>query len=167
MDEVTLFPALAQIAGIFVGFGALIGVSRKGEVADPDLVRTRVVVGIGLVGLLSALIPVALSQYDLDADLQWRISAALFLGLIWATFALGMGNTFERERLRIYATSESRFALLLFVLLEPFAQVPLFLTIAGYRPRAGGAFYATAVIVNIFQAAIALAQLVQSESDTE
>jgi len=46
---VGLFLAIAEIAGVFVGFGALISFTRRAEIEAEQLGQIRAVVTIGLV----------------------------------------------------------------------------------------------------------------------
>ena len=56
MDDFAPFLSIAEIAGVFVGFGALMSLSRDRQ--EESLVALRVVISIGLVVLVAALIPV-------------------------------------------------------------------------------------------------------------
>lgn len=57
-----LFIAIAEIAGVFVGFGALISITRRSEVDPARLGAIRAVVIAGLTVVVAALIPVAPSK---------------------------------------------------------------------------------------------------------
>ena len=57
---------MAEIAGVFVGFGALIALTRREEVELSQLGRIRAVVTIGLMVIVAPLIHVILSSYGLD-----------------------------------------------------------------------------------------------------
>ena len=59
IEDTELFLSLAEIAGVFVGFGALISITRKGGAAE--LVHLRGVVVGALLVVAAALIPVALA----------------------------------------------------------------------------------------------------------
>ena len=73
------FLELAGIAGVFVGFGALIAV-RSGGASDLfEVVWMRGVVSIGLLAVLTALAPVVISRYGLTEHEVWALSSALFL----------------------------------------------------------------------------------------
>ena len=63
VQDVDLFAAIAQIAGVFVGFGALISVTRRNEIEASQLSQIRAVVTIGLVVIVASLIPVGLGRY--------------------------------------------------------------------------------------------------------
>jgi hypothetical protein len=79
MQDVDLFMELAGIAGVFVGFGALIAV-RSGGASDVfEVAWMRGVVSIGLMAVLAALIPVVISRYGLSDHEVWALSSVLFL----------------------------------------------------------------------------------------
>lgn len=79
MQDVDLFLSLAEIAGVFVGFGALIAV-RSGGASDLfEVVWMRGVVSIGLMAVLAALAPVVISRYGLTEHEVWALSSVLFL----------------------------------------------------------------------------------------
>ncbi|MEJ2265933.1 MAG: hypothetical protein P8X95_21005, partial [Anaerolineales bacterium] len=65
MAEIDLFIAMAEIAGVFVGFGALISVTQHSEIEAGQLGQIRAVVTIGLVVMVAALIPIGLDRYHL------------------------------------------------------------------------------------------------------
>jgi hypothetical protein len=74
-----------RIAGVFVGFGALIVLSGRADDDAPELGMVRQVVVVGLVTLAGALIPIGIAQFGVEGNLLWRVSSACFFGLIWFT----------------------------------------------------------------------------------
>ena len=111
--------SLAEIAGVFVGFGALIAVRSGGamEVAEVNDIRWVVTTGIWVV--ITALAPTIVSRYGLTGHGLWLVCALLALALLavmlvvyartpenraevsvnlatvpWAKIALVMGPTF-------------------------------------------------------------------------
>jgi hypothetical protein len=79
MQDADLFMELAAIAGVFVGFGALITV-RSGGASDVfEVTWMRGVVSIGLVAVVAAIIPVVISRYGLSEHEVWALSSVLFL----------------------------------------------------------------------------------------
>jgi hypothetical protein len=85
MQDADLFIALAEIAGVFVGFGALISV-RSGGASDAfEVSYMRGVVSFGLLSIVAALAPVTLGRYDLAEHQVWALSSVVVLaGLIAA-----------------------------------------------------------------------------------
>lgn len=79
MQDADLFMGLAGIAGVFVGFAALIAV-RSGGPSDPlEVAPMRMVVSLGMLTIVAALAPVALGRYDLTDHQVWALSSALAL----------------------------------------------------------------------------------------
>jgi len=77
MQDTELFMELAGIAGVFVGFGALIAV-RSGGAGEPQEVSPmRLVVGIGVLTIIAALAPVTLGRYDLGEHEVLALSSVL------------------------------------------------------------------------------------------
>ena len=78
VQDADLFLELAGIAGVFVGFGALIAVRSSG--ASPDEVGyMRGVVSFGLLTVVAALAPVTISRYAPAGHDVWALSSALAL----------------------------------------------------------------------------------------
>ena len=160
MDEnVDLFLSLAEIGGIFVAFGALIGIVR-GTRADRFLVRG--VVHAGLLVIAAALIPIGLSLYPLEPTTTWRLSSVAFLVLIWATTLSPLRDRAAREDLREQVAAR-RTIIVALAILGIAIQVPLFFTFVGLFPVYASALYSTALILNLLHAALLLSQLVFSQ----
>ena len=70
--DLLLLVAIAEIAGIFVGFGALIGAIRPNEIAAAQLARLRGLVTIGLTIIVAALVPYI--QLFSHAPMEKRLS---------------------------------------------------------------------------------------------
>ena len=83
MQDADLFMELAGIAGVFVGFGALIAV-RSGGASEPfEVAYMRGVVSMGMLTVVAALAPVTLGRYDLTEHQVWALSSAVVLvGLV-------------------------------------------------------------------------------------
>jgi hypothetical protein len=159
-----LFVAIAEIAGVFVGFAALISVTRRGEVAAPQLGQIRAVVTLGLVVVVAALVPVALGPYGLEDRTLWSVSSLVFLALVWTVILLSLRARENRELVVSQARSSPILAGFFWVLLELPIQVPLVLAIVGLFPDLGPAFYLTALAFNLFEAAFVLALLVYAQA---
>ena len=97
IQEIELFIAMAEIAGVFVGFGALIGVTRRREVETGQLGQIRGVVTVGLVVTVAALIPVGLDRYGVTGRSLWVFSALTFLVLNWAVIGLSLRRPENRQ----------------------------------------------------------------------
>jgi hypothetical protein len=154
MQDTDLFVALAEIAGVFVGFGALISVTRRGGIDATPLAQIRAVVAVGLLVIVAALIPVGLDRYGLTGHTVWSWSSFTFLLLIWVSIFV------HRASLAAQARANPVSAMFFWVGLEVPIQVPLVLAVFGSHPTLEPAFYTTALILNLFEAAFLLTQLV-------
>ena len=153
---------IAHIAGVFVGFGALISVTRKGEVELSRLGAIRSVVTVGLVVIVAALIPLGFDLYGINGHILWFLCSLIFLLLNWAVMILVLRKPEYRE----LTTAQMRSNPVMFVffwLLELLLQVPLILILLGLFPDLEPAFYTTALLSNLFEATSVLAQIVYSE----
>ena len=164
IGDAELFVALAENAGVFVGFGALIGVTKRGSAAASDRLQVRGVVLTGLLVIASALMPVGLERYSLDPDAVWRVSSIAFLLLIWAAFLVPLRDPVDRSEFLSQFKAEPM-GLVFLLCLEVAVQGPLVLVILGSYPASSPALYTTALIINLLQAAFLLGQLVLSGSD--
>jgi hypothetical protein len=156
--DIDLFLSIAEIAGVFVGFGTLISLSR--ERAVEARAPLRAVVTIGLVVLVAALLPVGMARYGLADRVLWGGSSAVFLLIIWVTLLGSFLDPAHQAWLRADVKANPGLALFFWVFLEIPIQVPLVLAILGVAPRLAPAFYVTALVLNLFEAAFVLARLV-------
>lgn len=156
----SLFVAVAEIAGVFVGFAALISATGRDEVTPAQLAQVRAVVTIGLVVIVAALVPVGLSAYGLPDAVVWRVSAGLFLVLVWAVIALALRRRENRAAARSQAQTRPALAAVFWGVLEVAIQLPLVLTVIGVFPEHAEAFYTTSLLVHLFEAAFVLGEFV-------
>jgi hypothetical protein len=164
-QDVDLFVAIAEIAGVFVGFGALISVTRRSQIEAAQLGQIRAVVTIGLVVIVAALIPVGLDRYGVTGHSLWFVCGLIFLVLIWAVIILSLRRPENRELMIARARANPVMAVLFWLVLEVPMQIPLVLTVLGPYPDLEPAFYTTALVLNLFEAAFVLAQLVYSQAN--
>ena len=91
MQDADLFMELAAIAGVFVGFGALIAV-RSGGASEPrEVSPVRVTVAMGVVAIIGALAPVTLGRYALTVHQVLAASSVL-------TLVVALGGTYMHVR---------------------------------------------------------------------
>ena len=163
-EDVELFAAIAEIAGVFVGFGALISVTRRATAAPSDRIQIRGTVVTGLIVIVAALIPIGLARYSLEPSTVWRFSSFAFLLLIWVSFLQPLRN--PRNRAEAVAQFKGEPVGLVFLLaLEVVGQGPLVLVLLGQFPASWPALYTTALIINLLQAAFFLSRLVLSSPE--
>jgi hypothetical protein len=94
MQDADLFLGLAGIAGVFVGFGALIAVRSGGPTEPQEVTPVRGIVSMGMLAVLAALDPVTLARFDLTEHQVWGLSSALML-LGWFAIMLALVRTPE------------------------------------------------------------------------
>ncbi len=89
MQDADLFLELAGIAGVFVGFGALIAVRSGGASGPAEIAPMRAMVSMGVLGVVGALAPVTLSRYGVAGHELWAVSSGLlFAGWVVAFVAM-------------------------------------------------------------------------------
>ncbi len=157
--EIELFVHLAEIAGVFVGFGALI--SLRG--AQPtDLHGVAYLQGVLLLGVwvvVDALVPIAVSRYGVSGHTLW-LSCALAALTIWAVGLMLYSRT---PASKAFGGSLDRFDRLF-----PAVGLPLHIAIAGsllliifgVLPGVDEALYVTALTAGVVFAGWALLILV-------
>ena len=156
--DLELFLSIAEIAGVFVGFGALISFSR--DRADEASTALRSVVTIGLLVLVAALLPVTLARYGLTDRTLWAWSSAGFLLTIWITIVGLLLDPEHRAWVKADARANPALTAFFWAFLEVPIQVPLVLVLLGIAPTLAPAFYVTGLVLNLFEAAFLLARLV-------
>jgi hypothetical protein len=162
VEDVVLFVTIAEIAGIFVGFGALIAVTRRSEVDVSQLGQIRAVVTIGLLVVVAALIPVGLGAYDISGHTLWLIASITYLLLNWTVIYVALRRPENRQLAAAQARTKPLMAAFFWILEIPI-QVPLLLVVFGMNPDLDLAFYMTALVFHLFEAALVLAQLVYTQ----
>jgi hypothetical protein len=162
MQDADLFMELAGIAGVFVGFGALIAVRGGGASDAYEVSYMRGVVSYGLLTIIAALAPVTVGRYDLAEHQVWALSSVVVLvGLIAVTVLNVLtpeyrdeSVAFPRSRwLRVLAMG----AVAVLMLAAVLAPIVIILNLA---PGVEAALFFTAVVVILLFDALQLLQLV-------
>lgn len=162
MGDVALFVTIAEIAGVFVGFAALISVTRRSEIDAAQLGQIRAVVTVGLLVVVAALLPVGLAAYDVTDRGLWVASSVAYLVLNWIVIVLALRRPENRQLAGGQARATPVLAGL-FWLLEVAVQLPLLLILFGFNPDFDSALYLTALVFHLFEAAFILAQIVYAQ----
>ena len=124
----------------------------------------RAVVTIGLVVVVAALVPVVLDRYGAtDRDL-WFTSSLIFLALSWAVIILAVRSSQSRQLIITQVSDRPVASSFYWLVLEIPVQLPLVLAVLVIFPDLDEAFYTTALVFNLFQAAFVLAQLVYAQA---
>ncbi len=87
MADTELLIPLAEIAGVLVGFGALIAVRSAGASGALEVGYTRGMVSFGLLTIVAALAPVTMGRFDLTEHQVWALSSVVVLVGTALTFA--------------------------------------------------------------------------------
>lgn len=159
--DVELFITTAEIAGIFVGFGALIGFTRRDTIETSILWRIRGLVSMGLVVIVYSLIPIGLSRYGIYGHALWFTSGLIFFLINWAFAIWSVRN--RRFKMILFNEATSRLISWSFwLLLEVPIQVSLILILFGFFPDLEPGLYTTALFFSLFECAFILSMLVYS-----
>jgi len=154
-DTITFMLVLAQVAGIFIGFGALISVSKQSGATQREAKTLAMLVYIGIMIMVGSLLPVLLDRYGIVAQWSLRIGAIALLMMAWLAIlktASGVVDEFKQSPLNTG----------FFWLQEIVFQVPLILIVIGVYANFAEAFMLTALVVAAFEAAQLLVGIVFS-----
>ena len=167
MQDADLFMELAAIAGVFVGFGALIAVRSGGPTEAGVVTGIRWLVAVAMWVVVTALAPVIVSRYGLSVHEIWLVCSLVALAM-WVALAVVTTRSPE-YRQDVAATSRAR------VIGEEavgaFLYVPmvvaLIVIVLGPVPDQEPALYFTAMSLGLFLAALALLIMVFSQRRPE
>ena len=121
------------------------------------------VIANGLVGLVAALIPVALSQFGLAVRALWGWSSGVFLLLCWAAIWAALRNPEIRSATKVDAKANPGLTVVFWGLLEAPIQMPLVLILLDVASAHARALYVIALVLTLVQAAFLLARAVFSQ----
>jgi Na+/melibiose symporter-like transporter len=172
MQDTELFMELAGIAGVFVGFGALIAVRGGGASGREEVAGVRGVVSMGALTIVAALAPVTLSRYELTEHQVWALSAMLVLvGLVVmiaamartpeyrANWSADIEATRRAQRPRwLVAVEGAAYVLLMLA----WVVIPI-IVVLGVAPDLEAALYFTVVVLSLAMAGWTLLGLVYSQ----
>ena len=168
MQDTDLFLSLAEIAGVFVGFGALISVRSGGPSDAHEVSYLRWVVTLGVWVVIAALAPVIISRYGITGHGLWLACSLLALVLFAVMITVnGRAPEMGEDRAAILA-SEPR--AMVMVVAVPTMWLPtaslvlaLALVVLGPFPGQEQALYLTAVGLGLYMGAISLLAMVFSQ----
>ena len=163
MQDTELFIHLAEIAGVFVGFGALISVRSGGASDAHEVAYIRSVVALGIWVVVAALTPVIISRYDLAGHELWLVCSLPALVLL---FGIWIGN-WRTPEMREDVAAAPRAMIVREAAVNAFLLIPLIgaliLVVLGLFPEHEPALYLTAVGLGLFSDALTLLFLVFSQ----
>jgi len=161
MQGTDVLVPLAEIAGVFVGFGALIAVRSGATMALSEIIWMRYVMMAGIWVVIAALAPTVIGSYGVAGHELWLacslVALALFAAMV-IVFALTPEN--QAERARASSAVPRGVAAAVYGstvwLPMPLLLVALALVVLGPFPDQEQALYLTAVAVGLYMGAIAL-----------
>jgi NO-binding membrane sensor protein with MHYT domain len=163
MQDADLFVGLAGIAGVFVGFGALIAVRSGSAIGAFEVTYVRYVVWLGMLTVVAALAPVTLGPYGLGEHEVWVLSslilAAVYLGVGIANVRTPEGRAVDAASSRARRVAEYGVSALVAIPLSG----ALLLIALGLRPDLDAALYRTIVVAILLSAGGTLLMLVYSQ----
>jgi hypothetical protein len=162
IEDLELLLVIAEITGIFVGFGALISLSRPKDADEWQVLQIRAVVSIGLMVFVVALLPVLLNRYGVEGHTLWFVCGLVFLVLNWGSLIQGFRSSESRSMAVTQARVQPLRAMFFWLLLEVLMQAPLYLILLGLFPDLEPALYTTSLLFNLFEGVYVLAQVVYS-----
>jgi hypothetical protein len=165
--DVELFITIAEIAGIFVGFGALINVTRRDEIDKFKLWQIRALVTAGLGVIVVSLLPIAISRYGITGHNLWLICGLIYLFLNWFFSILVIRKPEIKKVLTTQVKGSTKWSNSLWIMFEIPLNVSLILILLGFYPELEPGLYTTAVFSQLFQAAFILSMLVFSKTPGE
>jgi hypothetical protein len=163
MQDADLFLSLAGIAGVFVGFGALIR-TRSGGASDAhEVAYMRAVVWMGLMTVIAALAPVTIGRYGLAAHHVWALSSVLVLvgyfGMVAFATRTPEVKADRAATSRTFRVVEGTASLLFAI---PLILAPAAIVL-GLLPELEAALYFTVVVLILLGAGFSLLELVFSQ----
>lgn len=152
-ETIAFMFVLAQIAGIYIGFGALISASKSSTATKEEAQTLATIVYVGIMVVVGALLPLLLDRYGLNNGWSLRIGATVLLGMAWVGILANWSNALEAIK-----TTPGLAAF--FWAQEATIQIPLILILVGAFSPHIEALYLTALVVSAFEAAQLLVGLV-------
>jgi hypothetical protein len=163
MQDADLLVQLAGIAGVFVGFGALISVRSGGPSDAHEVTYIRWVVSLAIWVVIAALAPVIVSRYDLAGHGLWLACSLPALVLLLGLWIVNERTTEARELVAAISLAETigSMASNLGLMIPTIAA--LVLIVLGLFPDQEPALYLTAIGLVLSLGAFTLLLLVLSQ----
>jgi hypothetical protein len=157
MQDADLFLSLAGIAGVFVGFGALISVRSGGMSEAYDVAYVGIVVWIGVQVLVDSLAPVVISRFEVTGHALWMACSVIVLVLFWIGDEALKRLSTERRAVLAATPPKARvkYELVAVPLWVP-ANIALLLILLGVLPDLEAALYLAAVVLILLMDALIL-----------
>lgn len=173
MQNVELFVSMAEIAGVFVGFGALIAVRAGSRLGAGDIAEIRWVMSSGIWVVISALVPVLVHGYGVAGRDLWLACSSVAILLMAAILTVNgvsaenradRAATFARDR--AYLVKAIAAMAVMFWLPTVALLVALALVVLGAFPDHDEAIYLSATGLGLFTSALNFLGQVFQPDDT-
>lgn len=163
MPDAELFIHLAEIAGVFVGFGSLLAI-RSGDAIDVHAVEyLRAMVSGGLWVIVAALAPLVLSRFGLEGRALWVPCSLLALVLFIVSWIIDARSPENRTERSDHRSESIRYA----AVAMPMTLVmltALVLVIVRAWPAQDSALFFLAVTLVLLETGLSLIALVWSQA---
>lgn len=165
METVELLIPLAEIAGVFVGFGALIASRGVGTSDVFDVGGLLLVMTQGAAVVITALAPLAISRYGVDGHGLWLASSILFLVIFFGSDELLKRLSPERRAMLAAwpLRTRARMEIAAAIVWGPMI-IALIVILLGLVPEQEPALYFTAVALNLAMAILILLVVVTGQA---
>ena len=160
MQDTDLFLSLAEIAGVFVGFGALIA-TRSGAMGTDNISSLRWVLSSAIWTVIAALTPILVNRYDVTGHGLWVACSVVALVLFTLTIVINGRAPENLAEIKATVTTTSPLEIVAVMgstLWLPTGGLVLALVLAalGLFPDKDQALYLTAVGLGLFMSALHL-----------
>ena len=170
MQDTELFLSLAEIAGVFVGFGALIAVRSgpaMGASEAQEVAPMRLVVGFGMLTIIAALAPVTLGGYGLSTHQVLALSSVLvmvgYAGLLFIQVRAPGYKAAKEAVMAARPRIQNILEDVAFLFIGGGSALALLAIVLGVAPELEAALYLTVVVLLLVMAAWTLLWLVFME----
>ena len=160
MQDTELFLSLAEIAGVFVGFAALISVRSGGASEAHEVTYIRWVVTLAVWVVIAALAPVIVSRYGVTGHELWLACGLLALVLFLGLWIVSERTTEARELTAAYSRAQTVKVVAFNLAFAVIVIAALVLIVLGLFPDQEPALYLTAVGLVLSLGALTLLVLV-------
>ena len=161
MQDTELFIHLAEIAGVFVGFGALIAVRSGATMEASEINGIRWVVTTGIWVVIVALAPIIISSYGVTGHQLWLACSLLALAILLVMIVVFARTPENLAELADTLAPRTRVEIAL--VMGPTVWLPmvllvlaLALVVLGPSPNQEQALYLTAVALGLLMGALGL-----------
>ena len=158
MQDAGLFLSLAEIAGVFVGFGALIALRRSGPADTIDVLMIGMVVWVAILVVIVALAPVVVSRFNVTGHALWLACSVIALLVFYAGDEVIVRASKERQAFMAAVPMRRRWRseLAAGVVTWIPATIALVLVMLGVFPEQDAALYFLAAVLFLLMAALLL-----------